>query len=95
MCLRIFQKETKAFPDYKNNKLTKAKIWDFSKENTVGVILSGARVMLVCDWCARVQQLILWAQPPRTPHEVYTTYDSLSLRFLAENARGMPAYLQL
>ena len=73
MCLRIFQKETKAFPDYKNNKLTKAKIWDFSKENTVGVILSGARVMLVCDWCARVQQLILWAQPPRTPHEVYTT----------------------
>ena len=24
-------------------------------------------------------------QPPRTPHEVYTTYDSLSLRFWAEN----------
>ena len=32
----------KAFPDYKNNKLKKAKIWDFSKENTAGVILSGA-----------------------------------------------------
>ena len=35
----------KAFPDYKNNKLKKAKIWDFSKENTVGVILSGARAV--------------------------------------------------
>ena len=23
----------KAFPDYKNNKLKKAKIWDFSEEN--------------------------------------------------------------
>ena len=56
----------KAFPDYKNNKLKKAKIWDFSEENTVGVILSGARVMLVFDcWCARVQQLILWATTPK------------------------------
>ena len=56
MCLRIFKKETKAFPDYKNNKLKNSKIWDFSKENTVGVILIGGRVILVCDWCARVQQ---------------------------------------
>ena len=47
---------TKAFPDYKNNKLKNSKIWDFSKENTVGVILIGGRVILVCDWCARVQQ---------------------------------------
>ena len=31
-------------------------------------------------------------QPPRTPHEVYTTYDSLSLRFWAENARGMAPF---
>ncbi|CAH3042971.1 unnamed protein product, partial [Porites lobata] len=31
-------------------------------------------------------------QPLRTPHEVYTTYDSLSLRFRAENARGMAPF---
>ena len=54
--LECILERKKAFPDYKSNKLKKSKIWDFSKENTVGVILIGGRVILVCDWCARVQQ---------------------------------------
>ena len=31
ICLGIFYKEKKAFPHYKNSKLKKWKIWDFSK----------------------------------------------------------------
>ena len=41
-------------------------------------------------WCTLVQSH--GPQPQRTPYEVYTTYDSLSLRFRAENARGMAPF---
>ena len=31
MCLNVFYKEKTAFPDYKDNKLKKWKLWDFAK----------------------------------------------------------------
>ena len=36
MCFRMFQKEKKVLLNYKNNKLKKSKIWDFSKGVVTG-----------------------------------------------------------
>ena len=77
---------------------------DFTRNFPVIPVVNWKYCWCDFDWCTQeriahsllcVRNACLWLAclcPRRTPHELYTTHDSLSLRLLAENARGVACH---